>query len=83
MDHIRYLFNLVGDPIGNLIETARSARENSDSLRYPYLFQRLVEAVGVRRPDDQAAVEVGVRNTLFTILLDHTHHARDRREVVE
>ena len=83
MNYIRYIYDLCADPIGNLIEAARDPSvETNDMRRYPNLFRRLVEAAeeaGVRRADDAIADEAGLRNTLHTILIDHGHHARDRR----
>ena len=38
--------------------------------------QAVAEEAGVRREDDDAADEAGVRETLYTLLLDHAHHAR-------
>ena len=78
MDHIRYLYNLVGDPVGNLIVVARNPfMSNNEIICYPHLFQHLVEAAD--EADDMAADDIGIRDTLYTILLDHGHHARDRR----
>ena len=83
MDYIRYVYDLLADPVGNLIDAARDPTIVTNEMRrYPHLFQRLVEAAeeaGVRRADDGIADEAGLRNTLHTILLDHAHHARDRR----
>ena len=83
MDYFRYMYDILADPIGNLITAARIPDfVTNETRRYPHLFQRLVEAAeeaGVRREDDDAADEAGVRETLYTLLLDHAHHARDRR----
>ena len=83
MDYIRYAYDLLADPIGNLIDAARDPNVVTNEMRrYPHLYRRLMEAAeeaGVRRADDATADEAGLRNTLHTILLDHAHHARDRR----
>ena len=83
MNYIRYAYDLLADPCGNLIDAARDPNVVTNEMRrYPHLYQRLVEAAeeaGVRRADDDIADEAGLRHTLHTILLDHGHHARDRR----
>ena len=82
VDWVHHFYNLACDPIGSLINAARTSTTNNETRRYPALFERLVEAAqenGARRADDEEADHVGIRDTLFGLVLNHAHHARDRR----
>ena len=70
------------DPVGSLINAAQTSTTNNETRRYPALFARLIEAAqenDARRHDDREADHVGIRDTLFGLILCHSHHARDRR----
>ena len=82
VDWVNHFFNVACDPVGSLINAAQTSTTNNETRRYPALFARLIEAAqenGARRPDDREADHVGVRDTLFGLILCHAHHARDRR----